>query len=299
MFRNVLKYVKCPECQDKLNIISKREKDGEIIEGLLQCSNNHSWKVEEGIINFESKEQENTNKWSESYKKTDYEELDKKVKKNTPQIQLKAQEIAKNEVVDKIGKYNAVKVLDIGTGRGMLLTKLVESYGNNIELVCVDLSFEVLKYDRIKTLKINPEVKINYIACDATKLPMISNVFDLSVSYFGIQNMLELASLGVKEGVRVSKNGLINVGTVIKDNNPRIEKLNKMLKKHGFDFDVNSATESHFYKVHKIDESYKVEVKNIFEGIAEKNDNDLIPIEGEWFAIAISDTRIDNDRTIA
>lgn len=290
MYKSILDAVLCPKCHGKLKLKSKKQINGEVIEGTLACTNNHKWKIEEGVINFESEEQEKTNNWSETYKEIDYDELDTKIKEKTPQIEIDAQEKAKEEIINLINKYQAKKVLDIATGRGLLLTKLVKNLGNNIDLVCVDLSFEVLKYDRIKAIKINPDAKINYIACDATKLPFLRDTFDLSVSFFGIQNMFDLASEGVREGVRVSKKGLINTSIVIKDDNPKIEVLNKLLSEHGYNFKVDSFTESHFHQLHKIDENYRVEVNNIFEGIGGKNENDLIPIEGEWFAIAISET---------
>ena len=220
----------------------------------------------------------------------DYDELDMLVTKRTPKMQLDAMELAKVKLINSIHELNANRILDIATGRGMLLTKLAQNYRSNIDLVCVDLSFEVLKYDRIKVLKINPEAKVNYIACDATKLPFIDNAFDLSVSFFGISNMGDLASKGIKEGVRVSQNGLANVGVVIKDDNPKIDELNKLLKENGYDFNLYSCTESNFCKLHKIDDSHKVEVNKVFEGIAEKNENDMVPIEGEWFAFVISKT---------
>lgn len=290
MYKNILEVMVCPECQGKLKLESKKQINGEVIKGTLTCTNNHEWKIEEGVINFESEEQEKANNWSESYKEMNYDELDRKVKEKTPQIELDAQEKAKEKIINLINKYQAKKVLDIATGRGMLLTKLVKNFGNNIDLVCIDLSFEVLKYDRIKSMRINPDARINYIACDATKLPFLRDTFDLSVSFFGIQNMADLASEGIQEGVRVSKKGLINAGIVIKDDNPKIEVVNKLLAQHGYDFKVDSFTESHFHQLHKVDENYKVEVNNIFEGIGEKNENDLIPIEDEWFAIAISET---------
>ncbi|MBS4535346.1 class I SAM-dependent methyltransferase [Clostridium sp. D2Q-14] len=290
MYKNILEMIVCPKCQGKLKLESEKQINGEVIDGMLACSNNHEWKIEEGVINFESKEQEKANNWSESYKEVDYDELDRKIKEKTPQIQLDAQEKAKKEIISLINKYQAKKVLDIATGRGILLIKLVKKFGNNIDLVCIDLSFDVLKYDRIKSMKINPDAKINYIACDASKLPFLRDMFDLSISFFGIQNMTDLTSKGVQEGVRVSKKGLINAGIVIKDDNSKIELLNKLLAEHGYDFKVDSVTESHFHQLHKIDESYKVKINNIFEGIGEENENDLIPIEGEWFAIAISET---------
>jgi ubiquinone/menaquinone biosynthesis C-methylase UbiE/uncharacterized protein YbaR (Trm112 family) len=290
MYKNILEIMICPNCGEKLELNPKNEVDGEIIEGTLTCINNHKWIVEEGIINFESEEQSMVNNWSELYAQKDYNEIDKLLTERTPQIQLNAMEVAKAELINSIKEHHAKKVLDIATGRGLLLTRLVESFGSNIDLVCVDLSFEVLKYDRIKAKKINPNIKINYIACDATKMPFLSNSFDLTVSFFGISNMGNFSSEGINEGVRVSQNGLVNVGPVIKDDNPKIDELNKLLIENGYDFKVDSFTESNFYKMHKTVNNYNVEVNNVFEGIAEKNEDDLIPVEGEWFAIAMSKT---------
>lgn len=290
MYMEILDILICPKCQAKLKLESKEHIASEVIEGTLLCAGNHQWKIEGGVINFESEEQENANNWNELYKKMDYEELDIRVKERTPKIEIDAQEKAIEEIIDLINKYQAKKVLDIATGRGILLSQLVKNFKNNIELVCVDLSFEVLKYDRIKCMKINPDARINYIACDATKLPFLRDTFDLSVSFFGVQNMGNLASEGIQEGVRVSSKGLINAGYVIKDDNPEIKSLNELVEQHGYDFKVDSVTESHFHQLHNIDESYRVEVTNVFEGIGEKNENDLIPIEGQWFALAISKT---------
>ncbi|MCB2291521.1 class I SAM-dependent methyltransferase [Clostridium sp. CS001] len=288
MYNNILDMVVCPKCQEKFELESKEQINGEIIQGTLICINNHKWKVEEGVINFGSEEQQNANSWSESYKELNYDELDITIKK-TSQIELDAHKKGKEEIISLINKYEAKKILNIATGRGMLLTNLVKSFGNTIDLVCVDLSFEVLKYDRIKAMNIDPNAKINYIACDATKLPFLKDTFDLSVSFFGIQNMFNLALEGIKEGVFVSKKGLINSNMVIKDNNPKIEELNKLLAEQGYDFKTDSFTESYTRKLHEIDDNYKTYVTNIFEGIGEKNENDLIPIEGEWFALALNE----------
>lgn len=290
VYKNILDILICPKCGQKLMLDSRKEENGEVVEGTLKCPNNHQWRIEAGIIDFESKEQEMGNNWSESYEKVSYEELDKLVTERTPKMQQQGMEITKTELIKLINKYQCKKIIDIATGRGMLLTKLVENYGKDIELTCVDLSFEVLKYDRIKAMKINPDARINYVACDATNLPFMDGAFDLSVSFYGIQNMGPLITQGVKEGVRAAKNGLLNVCIVIKDDNPRIAELNKMLLENGYDFKIDSCTESNNYNIHRIDDSYFVEVTNAFEEIAEKNENDILPIEGEWFAYAICKT---------
>lgn len=88
MYKNLLEIIVCPDCGEKLELSPNREINGEIIQGVLTCPNNHEWMVEEGIVNFKSLEQTMGNNWSEMYAQMDYEELDKLTTKRTPQIQL-------------------------------------------------------------------------------------------------------------------------------------------------------------------------------------------------------------------
>lgn len=290
MYLTILEKIKCPSCSSSLELRDQVGENDEVIRGNLCCSNGHKWYIKDGIIDFNSKEQKIGNNWSELYKKYDYNELDRMIIESIPTIQLEAYNVTLKEIVNEIESRNAKSVLDIATGRGMLLKKLVESFGTSIDLVCVDLSFDVLKYDRIKSIGINPYVKINYIACDATKLPLLDKSFDVAVSFAGITNMGDLASQGVVEGVRVSKEALINTGIVIRDDNPKINQINKHLKESGYDLKIDSNTENNFLNAHKIDDRFKVEVRNVFEGISGINQHDPVPINGEWFGMALSIT---------
>jgi len=293
MYKNILEILTCPKCQEKLQIETKKESKGEVIEGLLICTNYHQWQVEDGIIIFQAQEQKEVNNWNELYTDISYKELDDKIKDSTPQVELKAQKEGIKEINNIIKKKDSTKILDIATGRGMLLTELVQEFGSKISLVAVDLSARVLKYDRLKCKELNPKARINFIACDATELPILKDSLDLSVSFFGIQNMGSLIPEGIKEGVRVSKKGLINTGYIIKDDNPKIPSINKKLKKAGYDIRLDQFTESYFRQSHKLNDDYKVNVKKIFEGTGGNNKNDLIPIKDEWFALAISETILD------
>lgn len=288
MYKDILENLTCPKCGKQLFLDSYIESENEIVDGKLMCADSHTWIIKDGVIIFESQEQDTANNWSEYYRNTDYEELDKKIRVNTPENELIGHEAAKNEVLSIIKKTNVKSVLDIATGRGMLLNYLAQHLDDDINLVCIDLSCQVLKYDRVKVKKINPRLKVNYIACDASKLPFKDNTFDISVSFFGIQNMGKIIGKGIAEGVRVSKNGLLDIGIIIKDDNPQIQNLNDQLKESGYDFSIDSCTETNFYKLHKINDNYKVNVSNIFESIGKKSELDLVPIEGEWFGIAVS-----------
>lgn len=284
MYNSILKILRCPKCGETLVLKSSREAGEEVLEGSLSCCNNHMWSIKEGVIDFESLEQTSSNTWSEDYKVMNYEELDRVILERTPKEQVEAGKKTQEEIFKVIDSLGAKRILDIATGRGMLLTSLASHYTDEVELVCVDLSYEVLKFDRIKTMKLNPKLKVNYITCDATKLPFIDNAFDLSLSFFGIQNMGEFVPQGIKEGVRVGKNGLLNACIIIKDDNPKIEELNKLLKENNFDFDLGTTTQTGIIKLHEMDGIHRVSAFNAFEGTAGKNDNDLLPIEGEWFA---------------
>lgn len=284
MFKSFLDTVVCPKCKTKMHLeISKQEAD-EVIEGKLICEKNHVWIIKDGVINFNSQEQEFGNNWSGYYKNTDYEELDRIITSKTDDMLLKANELTKDSIFRHIKAKGAKKIIDIATGRGMLLTYLAEHVEDNTELVCVDLSHEVLKYDRLKVKRINPDLKVNFIACDATNLPFKEKTFDIAVSFFGIANMIGIVDKGIHEAMRVSKNDLINAMITIKDDNSKIDDINNMLKENNISFDVRDVCESNCLKMHKGGNKYNVDIETTFENIANENKLDLIPIEGEWFS---------------
>lgn len=285
MFKEIISKLKCPQCTAGLTLTKAKYENEEIYEGTLVCENNHEWQIHDGVLNFNSSEQELGNNWSAMYEKYNYEELDKLIMDSVPEIQMKSYKAAFSHIEEHILKNNDSWIIDIATGRGMLLLELVKRFGNKINLVCVDLSHTVLKYDRLKCMNINPHIKVNYIACDATNLPLREKSIDKALSLFGIANMADVADQGIRESVRVSKNGLLNIGIVVRDDNPKIEDLNLQIKEAGYDLTLDTCKESNFFNLHKIGKEFRTESEVIFEGIAEKAPGDLIPIEGEWFGI--------------
>lgn len=272
----------CPICKQNLVINQVSIEDGdEIVEGSLACQDGHSWVIRDGVLNLGSEEQTLGNNWSDYYKNTDYVSLDRKIAEATPEEHKKSYEACKVRILEEVrGKK---RILDIATGRGMLLTYLAEYLDDDVQLVCVDLSHEVLKYDRLKVQKINPRLKVNYIACDATHLPFRDHTFHKAISLFGIMNMGDVAGQGVREGVRVAREGLLNAGIVIRDDNPKLPEIYQMLADNNVSIDLDIAKESHAYKLHQCDNSNLVEEEMVYEGIGQPNQLDLIPIEGEWF----------------
>ncbi len=183
MYKEILKLLKCPECNSELSLEVEKEENSEIVEGKLICNSGHNYVINEGVINFNSLEQVFANTWSESYEQYNYDELDKKILEKTPENQIILGNKAKEFIIESINNKENEFILDIATGRGDLFREMVKGLKTNSQIICTDLSFEVLKYDRLKAKKINPMVKVNYIACDATNLPFKDNTIDTSVSF--------------------------------------------------------------------------------------------------------------------
>lgn len=290
MYKELLKLLKCPKCNRKLNLIVEKKENHEILKGKLTCEGSHDWVITEGIINFGSVEQELANNWKESYEEYNDEELEQQILERVPQNQIMIDNKAKKFIIDGISNNEDEFILDIATGRGELFREMVKSINTESQIICTDLSFEVLKYDRLRAKKINPEAKINYIACDATNLPFKDNTIDAIVSFYGIQNMLNLAIDGIKEAKRALKYGksMFDSYIVIDENSKGFKTLkdfcqdNKVMGAE--EFAIKTGIEKAYTQAH----FNRIDIVTIGESIGEKNDFDLLPIEGDWFAMVIA-----------
>lgn len=290
MYKEILKLLKCPKCNGELNLTVEKEENSEIVEGKLSCRNGHDWVIREGVINFDSVEQELANNWTESYEQYSDEEIDKKISEGVPQNEVIIRDKAKKFIIDSINNKKNEFILDIATGRGILFREMVKQLKAESQIICTDLSFVVLKYDRLRAKKINPEAKVNYIACDATHLPFKDNTIDIAVSFGGIQNMLDLADKGMEEARRVLKVGqpLVDSYVIIKEDSEGFKKLKEFCK----DNNIIGAEEFHIKegieKAHINAKFNTTEMITIGESIGEKNDFDLLPFESEWFAVVVA-----------
>ena len=290
MYKELLKLLKCPKCNRKLNLIVEKKENHEILEGKLTCEGGHDWVITEGIINFGSVEQELANNWKESYEEYNDEELEQQILERVPQNQIMIGNKAKKFIIDGISNNEGEFILDIATGRGELFREMVKSINTESQIICTDLSFEVLKYDRLRAKKINPKAKVNYIACDATNLPFKDNTIDAIVSFYGIQNMLNLAIDGITEAKRVLKYGksMFDSYIVIDENSKGFKTLKEFCQDNKVmgaeEFTIKTGIEKAYKKVN----FNRIDTVTIGESIGEKNDFDLLPFEGDWFAMVIA-----------
>jgi ubiquinone/menaquinone biosynthesis C-methylase UbiE/uncharacterized protein YbaR (Trm112 family) len=291
MYKEILKLLKCPKCNGELSLIVEKEENREIINGKLSCNNGHDWLIREGVINFGSAEQELANNWTESYEQYDDAEIDKKLLEGIPQNLRIISDKAKKFIIDSINNKENEFILDIATGRGGLFKEMVKHLKTESQIICTDLSFVVLKYDRLSAKKINPEAKVNYIACDATKLPFKDNTIDTAVSFFGIANMLNLAADGIKEVKRVLKVGqsLLDSYVIIKEDSEGFKILKEFCKDNKIIGAEEFTLKTGIQKAYIQANFDRIDMVTIGESIGEKNDFDLLPFEGEWFAIVVAD----------
>lgn len=289
MYREIVNLLKCPKCSENLCLSIEIEENTEIIEGKLSCKNGHNWVIQHGIINFASEEQELTNNWTEAYEEFNDEEMDKKILEGVPQNQKFLVDKAKEYIIDRIYSENNKFILDIATGRGSLFKEMIKDLKNESQIICTDLSFTVLKHDRLRGKEINPDAKVNYVACDATQLPFKDNSIDFAVSFFGIQNMLNLAGKGIDQVKRVLKSERMFLDSyiIIKEDSDGFIKFKDFCTCNNImgaeEFTIKTGIE----KAYAIADLPIRNMKNIGESIGEKNELDLIPFEKEWFAMLV------------
>ncbi len=290
MYKELLPIIRCPKCNSTFQLEALSKEEEEIVEGFLFCNEGHKYAIHRGVVDFCSNEQGLANQWSESYKETDYETYDKQIEEMKTDIEKQQQQMVIDRFLAELSGIKCGTVVDIASGRGMLLTKLAAHLNNPVNLIATDLSFEVLMYDRLKLKKINPFLRANYIACDATALPFVEECADVTVSFYGIANMLGIVEHGISESARITKPGgkLLNASMLVKEGSAGIALVKQTCLEHNIPgaeevYLQDTATElhsRHFGSVH---------CEIICEAVKDENENktDLLPYPNEWYAQVI------------
>lgn len=287
MYKDILSALRCPICKKSFQLNEQLTENEEVIEGTLVCVNAHRYAIRRGVIDFCSQEQEGMNQWSELIKDNDYEELDEMVEAEKPEKERGQQQLHLASIAGEAAKLESGYIVDIASGRGMLLTKLVETMKESVHLIATDLSFEILRYDRIKLKKINPRARVSFIACDATAMPLEGSFADMVVSFFGVANMLGIVKKGVQEASRITKTDgrFLNGFLVIKEDSKGFDAVKKICEEN------NMAGAERTYLDEVMKELHNKYFQEVFthEVVADVRENienkmDLLPYQGEWFA---------------
>lgn len=287
MYQEIVPLLKCPNCNKPLHLVDSVLEAGEVVQGNLKCSCEETWEIREGVLDFRVEEQESMNRWSELTKDMTFEELDEMILSKTPQNQQDLTEDTIKDIIDYLNLTKPEVVIDIATGRGMLLNELVKDIRQEFHLVCIDLSYVVLEADRRKIQKYNPRIKVNFVSCDATNLPFLDDSYDLALSFMGISNMIDLIPKALKEIHRVLKKNhyLINSSVIIEQNSDGYKLTKDFFSRDGSEGFEKFLLANEVEKFH-VDAGFKkAEFKMIGESIGQKSELDLLPYEGEWFGI--------------
>lgn len=288
MYRELVDLLKCPCCGADLRLTDVRKEAREVIEGTLICGTGHRFGIVEGVADFGSSEQTDANSWSEYYREMRYDELDAAIDSRKTDRQKQTERDFLNGITAETAKLEQGVLLDVASGRGMLLRRLLQTAKPSVHIVATDLSFEVLACDRIKLKSVNPDIRVSYVACDATALPFRDRSIDMVCSFAGFMNMMNLMENGIAEAARVLKPGrcLIDSVMYMEEASDGYREVREILSGNGME-----TVADHLLRDRLLDLYSRyfgaVSDRTVYEGIGEKAEGDLLPYEGAWYAQSV------------
>lgn len=284
MFRDILPLLCCPRCHAGLTLHAAAEHNGDVLTGTLTCAGGHRFLIHDGVADFQSAEQDFVNQWETLSDGQDFAEVDSAIDAgNGPEI-TRRRELVLDAILHAVQSQGG-PLLDIATGRGLLLTELARRLPEDIPLIAVDLSAFVLRHDRQKFAALFPQRKISFLACDATCLPLREGVIRAATTYGGFSNMLGCADKALAEAQRVLAPGglLADSFVVIREDSQGYATLRQVCQEQALQDAEDFFLHAHLFQKHQALFS-AVEYHVAVEGLGVDNQMDLLPYPGEWYA---------------
>ena len=285
MYREIINYLCCPVCRNNLHLRADSEIDGDVITGLLTCEVGHSYRIHKGVADFNSDEQGFANQWEELGDGEHFDEFDSQVDARNPAQVIERRKLVLDSITGAVSVHKPKILLDIASGRGLILTELVKALDFDTHILSIDLSKFVLQYDHRKFKQMAPDAKISFLACDATNLPLKDFAVDAATTYCGFSNMVGCAGEALGEAHRVLKPAgiLLDSYVVIEKESKGYELLHQVCAQQQL-----SGAEAFFIHENVVKHHEAlfsgVDCKRVFEGLGVGNDMDLLPYDGEWYA---------------
>lgn len=106
------------------------------------------------------------------------------------------------------------KVLDIGTGSGLLAIELAKAKGCNFDITGIDISENMIRKARANAEQAGVEDKLRFLVSTAAALPFADNSFDLVISYASLHHWFEPVAVFNEVERVINKTG----SAIIRDN---------------------------------------------------------------------------------
>ena len=228
MLVDIVPLLRCPTCQTALELVNieEQEESKDLVQGTIKCQNNHSWPIENGVLAF-SREDAPSDPWSKSFK-----EFDAFIENKRWAVSSFATDVA--HIISSIPSNTPEPYLDLCTGDGVLLFNLLDTMNASTSLISIDMSLHAQKYNRRYTAEMEAGHPINFIASDASVLPIKSDTIPCVIS-FAMANMMGKMADGVNEAHRVLQKGGLFVFThmFVDEDSEGWRILNEVLAKYG------------------------------------------------------------------
>jgi len=208
----ILEMVVCPACKGKLELTYPTWiSENRLSFGSLVCAGCEKKYIvlddiailkEPGWIGWEQYFeglQEQTDEWQQWFWK-----LDDEIRNSYTSEEREGGQRTESGLIDESGVKDADTILDIATGRGLLLRAICPVVREDALIVASDVKYGmgVKWYFQRKRFY----DKMSFIVCDARRLPFKDDVFGCVVSNAGLSNIQE-PELAVKEAYRVVRQG--------------------------------------------------------------------------------------------
>ncbi|MGM0639890.1 MAG: MerR family transcriptional regulator [Thermotogota bacterium] len=175
-----LSNLSCPKCNKSLNLVKGNIENNQIFNGELKCKCGYEAKIEDGILITEN---------AETYMPENLE------KDNPGNIFVKKTNMSFANLIYKGMSWiykrlnqidlKNINILEIGTGSGFFLKKLIESLDDTSVYIAVDNNLEFLKSAKKYLQAIGKEANIVFIACDFKEIPLQNDTCDILLDVYG------------------------------------------------------------------------------------------------------------------
>jgi DNA-binding transcriptional MerR regulator len=225
---NFLSNFSCPKCNTQLNLVKGNIENNQIFNGEFSCKCGYKAEVIDGILVTETAETytpenlEKDNPGNIFVKKTNMS-FANLVYKGMSWIYKR---LNQTDLSEKI-------ILEIGTGSGFFLKKLIESLDDNSVYIALDNNLEFLKSAKKYLQAIGKRVNIVFIACDFKDIPLKNNITDILLDVYGTaDDSLDKEFYPVRDTKHLLKQGGIWYGTYIhfNDNSKTLNTINRQEK---------------------------------------------------------------------